>query len=199
MTAEQLSLTSAALRGEWWRLWTGHLVHYDFAHLITNAVAVAVPLSLVPGIARRRLILAVPIIAPALSLVLLTCARFDQYRGASGVAMALWSGAALTLSRAGAECDRRTGHALLVIVMAKLAAEAAGGGHLWSTVAPLPLAHEAGFVIGALVAITMAMRTLPAPLVPRGWSAPGAEAAAATGCILRISKRHVVVFLDNLI
>ena len=152
MTAGDFALTAAALHGEWWRLWTGHLVHYDLGHLITNAVAIAVPLALVDMRERRRLLLAMPIIAPALSVLLLACARFDEYRGASGLALAVWAGAGLTLARSGADRDRGTGYALLVIAVAKLAAEAAGTGHVWNAVAALPLAHMAGFLAGLLVA-----------------------------------------------
>ena len=152
MTAGEFALTAAALRGEWWRLWTGHLVHYDLAHLITNAVAIAVPLALVNLRERWRLLLAMPIIAPALSVLLLACAHFDEYRGASGLAMAVWTGAGLILSRSGAARDRRTGYALLVIAAAKLVSEAAGTGHVWNAVAALPLAHIAGSLAGILVA-----------------------------------------------
>ena len=183
VTAEQLSLTSAALRGEWWRLWTGHLVHYELRHLITNVVAVVVPLALVDRPTRRRLLLAIPIVAPALSVLLLTCARFDEYRGGSGLAMALWVSAALILARQSAPSgaaaassadgraagaldlaaeaartaarDRRTGCALLVIVAVKLASEAAGTGHLWHGVAALPLAHFGGALFGLLTAIVV--------------------------------------------
>jgi membrane associated rhomboid family serine protease len=167
VTAGQFALTAAALRGEWWRLWTGHFVHYDIAHLTTNAIAALGPLALVEWPSRRRLLLTIPIIAPALSLLLLAFARFDEYRGASGLALALWVGAALTLARAGGPAvwdtreasvvratarDRQTGYALLFIVAAKLAAEAAGAGHVWHGVAALPLAHVAGSLAGVFAA-----------------------------------------------
>jgi hypothetical protein len=43
---ESLSLTSAALHGEPWRLWTGHAVHYDLRHLLLDSVAALPPLAL---------------------------------------------------------------------------------------------------------------------------------------------------------
>ena len=43
---ESLSLTSAALHGEPWRLWTGHAVHYDFRHLALDGVATLPPIAL---------------------------------------------------------------------------------------------------------------------------------------------------------
>ncbi len=189
MTAGQFALTAAALHGEWWRLWTGHFVHYDIAHLITNAIAAVVPLALVERPARRRLLLTIPIIAPALSLGLLAFARFDEYRGASGLALALWVGAALTLARSGepafwdtrgasvvraAARDRRTGYALLVLVAAKLAMEAKGTGHVWHGVAALPLAHLAGSLAGVFAPILahVTSRNRPANAVVE-WPATG--------------------------
>jgi membrane associated rhomboid family serine protease len=188
VTAGQLALTAAALRGEWWRLWTGHFVHYDIAHLTTNAIAALVPLALVQWPARRRLLLTIPIIAPALSLLLLAFARFDEYRGASGLALALWVGVALTLARSGepavwatrgasavraAARDRRTGHALLFLVAAKLAMEAAGTGHVWRGVAALPLAHLGGSLAGVFAAILTTSPRGPAGQRDRGIAQPG--------------------------
>jgi hypothetical protein len=43
---ESLSLTAAALHGQPWRLWTGHAVHYDFRHVLLDAVAALPPLAL---------------------------------------------------------------------------------------------------------------------------------------------------------
>ena len=43
---ESLSLTSAALHGEPWRLWTGHAVHYDFRHLALDGIATLPPIAL---------------------------------------------------------------------------------------------------------------------------------------------------------
>jgi membrane associated rhomboid family serine protease len=204
VTAEAWALTDAALAGEWWRLWSGHLVHYDAAHLLTNAVAVVVPLGLVDCLTRRRLLLAIPILAPALSLLLLASARFDEYRGASALAMALWAAAALTLARPttrrGVEAasptsadplpaphgdrtarsrtvdarDQRTGHAMLALVVAKLVAEAAGSGHVWHGVAALPLAHTAGALCGFLAAIVVAGQS-------RGDSGAKSNARSPTG------------------
>ena len=150
MSAAQFALTAAAGRGEVWRLWTGHLVHYDAAHLITNAIAVAVPLALADLRSRRAILLAMTLIAPAISIVLLAAARFDEYRGASGLALAIWVASALSLLQTASPRDRMTGAALLVIAVAKLAAEMFGAGHVWESVAPLPLAHVAGAIAGVI-------------------------------------------------
>jgi rhomboid family GlyGly-CTERM serine protease len=149
VNAAQFALTATA-RGEVWRLWTGHLVHYDVAHLVTNAIAIAVPLSLVDRRSRRAILLAMTLIAPAISVVLLAGAHFDEYRGASGLALAVWVTSALSLLGTHSARDRKTGAALLVLVVAKLAAEMAGLGHVWEGVAPLPLAHVAGSIAGLI-------------------------------------------------
>jgi rhomboid family GlyGly-CTERM serine protease len=151
VSTDLFALTAAASRGELWRLWTGHLVHYDIAHVVTNAIAIAVPLALVDRRNRRAILLSLILIAPAISLVLLAGAHFDEYRGASGLALAVWVASALSLLRARNARDRCTGGALLVIAAAKLLAEMAGVGHVWERVAPLPLAHVAGAIAGMMV------------------------------------------------
>jgi membrane associated rhomboid family serine protease len=174
------ALTADALRGDWWRLWTGQIVHYDFAHLLTNAVAIVVPLALVDRRRRTGFTLTIPIVAPLLSLLFLAGGRFDEYRGASALAMALWVAAALVLACGREARDRWTGCALFALAAAKLAAEAGGTGHLWRAVPPLPLAHDAGFAAGVFMAILVeawSRRTRPGRTAKPPHAA--AEAAAA--------------------
>jgi membrane associated rhomboid family serine protease len=175
VTAEQFALTPVALQGEWWRLWTGHLVHYDALHLTTNVIASGVPLTLLDRKARWHLLVAMLLIAPALSVFLLMHAGFDEYRGASGLALAVWAAAAITLLRSGSsssrapfasndfasarlatERDRATGWALIFLAATKLVAETAGSGHVWIAVPALPFAHLAGALLGVLAAIVLA-------------------------------------------
>jgi rhomboid family GlyGly-CTERM serine protease len=153
MNAELFALTPHAAHGEVWRLWTGHLVHYDLRHLLTNAIAIAIPLALADRGSRRSILLSITLLAPAISLVLLACAHFDEYRGASALALAIWVASALSLLRAQTASDRHTGAALITLAIGKLAFETAGAGHLWTEVAPLPLAHAAGAVAGMIVFI----------------------------------------------
>ena len=82
--------------------------------------------------------------------MLLAAAHFDEYRGASGLALAIWVASALSLLGAASPRDRKTGAALLVLAIAKLAAEMVGAGHVWEGVAPLPLAHVAGSFAGLI-------------------------------------------------
>jgi rhomboid family GlyGly-CTERM serine protease len=169
MNAELFALTPAAAHGEVWRLWTGHLVHYDLRHLLTNAIAMAIPLALAERRSRRSIVLSITLLVPAISLVLLAGAHFDEYRGASALALAIWVASALSLLRARTASDRRTGAALIVLAIGKLAFETAGAGHLWSEVAPLPLAHAAGAVGGfiAFMGIGPAARERRRDLIPQ--------------------------------
>jgi rhomboid family GlyGly-CTERM serine protease len=150
VNAEVFALTASAARGGVWRLWTGHLVHYGIAHLATNVFAIGVPLTLVDRRDRWAILVALMTLAPAISIALLTSTRFDEYRGASGLAMAVWMMAALSLMGKEARNDRRAGVTLLLLVVAKLVAETMGTGHVWAGVAPLPLAHVAGAVAGVI-------------------------------------------------
>jgi membrane associated rhomboid family serine protease len=147
LSAEAFALTPAA-RMEIWRLWSGHLVHYNLAHLLTNAVAVAVPLGLVDRACRRAILLALPLIAPAISLALLAAGGLDEYRGASALAIATWIIASLSLLRSPVAADRGCGGALLILTVAKLTAETAGWGHVWHGIPPSPLAHLYGAMAG---------------------------------------------------
>ena len=115
-----VSLTPAALDGEIWRLWTGHLAHYTPAHLLVNVAAAALPLLLLPPSSRRLMFLRAIWVAPILSLVLLGIGGFDELRGLSGIAVFVWCGSGIMLIRARRLLE---GCALLVAVGAKLLLE----------------------------------------------------------------------------
>ncbi|HEX9010588.1 MAG TPA: rhomboid family intramembrane serine protease [Holophagaceae bacterium] len=155
------SLTADALR-EPWRLWTGHLAHYDWEHAAANAVALLVPLVLLPPTERRRAALALLLAAPLLSLVLLPGLGGGEYRGASGLACALWTLAGLHLA-----CRRESatvGLLLLGGLGLKLAAEVAlGSGFLVRTEGwqSLPAAHLWGAILGLAWALPGALRRQP--------------------------------------
>jgi rhomboid family GlyGly-CTERM serine protease len=161
VNAELFALTPAAVHGEIWRLWTGHVVHYDFRHFLTNAIAIAVPIALIDRRSRRSVLLSMTFLAPMISLALLSGAHFDEYRGASALALAVWVASALSLQQKQTASDRHTGAALIALAIGKLALETAGGGHLWTEVAPLPLAHVAGAIAGIVAFITIKLTTTP--------------------------------------
>lgn len=150
---DAFALTAEALR-EPWRLWTGHLVHFGWEHALANAVALAVPWILAAPRNRRRLALAMLILPPLLSLLLLPSLGGHEYRGASGLACALWALAGLRL--AVREASAPVGLVMLAGLLVKLAAETVlGGGVLlraegWST---LPAAHLWGAGLGLVAAL----------------------------------------------
>lgn len=151
-----LSLTPAAA-DEWWRLWTGHLVHWDGAHLWLNALAFAAPACLLDARTRRVLLAAIFAAAPAVSAVILTVPRLQEYRGASGLALALWAAAAVVLISRG---DRSAGFVVAALTAAKLSLEASSVA-LWKLeFQSLPEAHVAGAVAGLVIglAVTAAER-----------------------------------------
>jgi rhomboid family GlyGly-CTERM serine protease len=77
-------------RGQWWRLWSGHFVHYGSAHLWGDWLAFAVWAALVEAESRRALAATLLLGAPLLLLALhLACPRLGEYRGLSGIDTAL--------------------------------------------------------------------------------------------------------------
>nr|WP_314545558.1 rhombosortase [uncultured Massilia sp.] len=79
----------AILDGQWWRLWTGHLVHFSPSHAMADTLALcAAGMMAEPWLGTRRLALALAIGAAVVSLgLLLVAPDLHTYRGASGLAM----------------------------------------------------------------------------------------------------------------
>ncbi|MGV7206979.1 rhombosortase [Oxalobacteraceae bacterium A2-2] len=111
----------AILAGQYWRLWTGHAVHWSAPHALTDSLALAVAAAVYRRHAGNRALAGALLLgAPAISLGLLLAAPgMTHYRGASGlcVMLAVLAGAALW---AGASTARRC---LLVLLAAALAAK----------------------------------------------------------------------------
>jgi rhomboid family GlyGly-CTERM serine protease len=86
-----LAYTSqSAERGELWRLWSAHFVHYNGAHLWGDLLAFAVWAALVEGESRRALLSTLTLGAPLLmSALALSCPSLAEYRGLSGLDTAL--------------------------------------------------------------------------------------------------------------
>ncbi|WP_332852045.1 rhombosortase [Duganella sp. S19_KUP01_CR8] len=157
----------ALLAGQLWRLWTGHLVHYSMRHALIDfavvlaAAVIVVHLSASPAAGMRRLLAALGLGAPFISLGMLAVApNCLYYRGASGIAamLVVMAGGALWPRAA-----RSTRAALLLMaatLLAKICAEAAGAdpGHQlgWSDLpADVVVAWQAHLlgVVAAAVAL----------------------------------------------
>lgn len=86
-----LAFTAEGMRlGQWWRLWTGHFVHYGSAHLWGDWLAFVVWAALVESESRRALLATLLMGAPLLLLALNVAGpALAEYRGLSGIDTAL--------------------------------------------------------------------------------------------------------------
>lgn len=124
----------AILAGEFWRLWTCHLMHYSLQHaLLDFATALAAGVIAAQMLGWRRVCVCVGWAAPLIAIGLLLFAPDClSYRGASGLAVMLVALAAATLwPRAGA--GARAALALLGLsLLVKIAVEASGHAAPWA-------------------------------------------------------------------
>lgn len=128
-----------------WRLLSGHFTHFTAEHLAWDLLVFVTLAALFPA---RRLLPLLATAALAVSLgVSLGSPELPSYRGLSGLDSALFAALALDLWRRGGP-DRRLGAAALLLFLAKVAAEVAGGQALFATgpFVPVPLAHLLGLV-----------------------------------------------------
>lgn len=161
---------TAILHGEWWRLWTGHWVHFSASHLAWNLAVLLGAGVWLERLQPGRLLHLALVAAPLISLALLVGEPAMQaYGGLSGLATGLVVLLALTqLGRRGQ--DRRWWCGLLVLVMVKIATDATQTEALFVGFGPQAvrssaLAHAAGAAAAlALFLIHPArLRTDPAP------------------------------------
>jgi rhomboid family GlyGly-CTERM serine protease len=150
---------AALTRGELWRFFTGHFVHFDASHLAWDAGAFALLAALLPTRSSRRWLWLVGGSALFISAgVWLLQPHFEIYRGVSGIDCALF-GAVLCerLHRARHERDR---FALAIVALAAIGFVAKCGIELLGNApvfaasgaySPVPLAHLLGALWGALV------------------------------------------------
>lgn len=162
----------AVWRGELWRLWTGHWVHFSASHLGWNLLVLLAAGTwleiLRPGLLLRYTLFA----APGLSLGFVALAPAMQgYGGLSGLATGAVTLLALvqfTRDRG----DRARGLAILLLVAGKIILEAGRDRALFSNFSPLihasALAHAAGAALAlAFFLSRLARDCLPLSGVPR--------------------------------
>jgi rhomboid family GlyGly-CTERM serine protease len=137
---------AAILRGEVWRLITGHLTHWSPDHLRWDLVAF-VALGLVCE-RRGRLLFGGVLAATALAVslvLLLGCPEVVAYRGLSAVASALWFWAALII----AERRLTLAFVLLAVFLGKVLIELSTGSSIFASgIDVLPSVHLIGAAIG---------------------------------------------------
>lgn len=162
---------AAVLRGEWWRLWTGQLVHFGAGHLLWN-LAVLVPAGvwaerLAPGRTRLLLALAPGVIGGGLLAFDPGLARYGGLSGLAAAVLALLALEKLAVpARAGA--DRWCWRAVLALLAVKLLAEMFAGSAVFARFAsdevrPVPLAHLVGVACAAAVFFIRRRRGPAAP------------------------------------
>ncbi len=143
--------------GQWWRLLTGNLVHYDWLHFAANVGAFAA-LGWLAVIRRSRAVLVVLPAAIAVGLgVYLWADATVLYRGISGVDCALlaWLLATTAWQEPGWRALPWAG--ALLLMFAKSVYETATGTVLLPTSAPtgvevVNITHVVGLAVGALAA-----------------------------------------------
>jgi rhomboid family GlyGly-CTERM serine protease len=146
---------TAILDGQWWRLWSAHLVHFSARHaLLDGAVLALLGMVLEPRLGARRIAAVLLAGAPLIGLSLLVLVPdMEHYRGASGLGMLFTAAAGVLLWRH--ERSLRGWLALLgLALLAKTGADLlglGGQGTLPPMVALAWQAHLAGALCGAIL------------------------------------------------
>ena len=155
--------------GEFWRLWSGHFVHFDLRHAAFDLATLGLVASVAEREWGRRPTMAIYALAPALiSLGTLGIAEdLYLYRGSSGLAALFGVGAAIALWGRG----RRVrpvivGLAFVAVLKCLIDATAAGVGATGVIVAWQ--AHVLGGALGAALALGMAVGHRPVATTTRG-------------------------------
>jgi rhomboid family GlyGly-CTERM serine protease len=149
---------AAIAGGQWWRLLTGHLVHFTPQHLGLDALAVVTAGWLIENLTRQSWALLSVMTALAISLIVFVfCPTVHVYGGLSGVACAMYGYLALLGICAGARA-RWIGLAMLALLAGKIGGEILTGQSLFisdtgDSYVVLSLAHTTGLVAGALAGV----------------------------------------------
>ena len=137
--------------GQWWRLWTGHLVHVSPMHWWLNMVALGWLLSLRRGRSWIGLVWGFTLAAPALSLLLLLVRPdLSWYAGASGLLWMLGARSVVDWP------TRQAGLAIGLMMMVLLLDLGRGGSALFADAFAVPEAHALGALLGWLAGLAQA-------------------------------------------
>ncbi len=145
----------AILSGQWWRLWSGHLVHFSISHALIDSLMLLLCGSVLEAlIGTRRLCIALCWAAPLIALLLLLAVPgMTHYRGLSALDVMLATMALCALWR-GHHLPRPWLALLAAVLLVKTASEALG---IPSVTSSLPdgirvmwQAHALGIACGLL-------------------------------------------------
>lgn len=136
----------AILRGEVWRLVTGHFSHWSPAHLGYDLFAFVILGAICECRDRRLFAAAVVVMATAVSLFLLAFrADVELYRGLSAIDSALWMLAVF-------ELRPRFAAVLASLFLAKIVFESRSGAVFVDGITVLPVVHLIGASVGIMAA-----------------------------------------------
>ncbi|EIQ00631.1 putative membrane protein [Opitutaceae bacterium TAV1] len=169
--------------GAIWPLFTSHLVHFGQNHLAWDVFALLVLGTMAERRSRFATVLTLSLAAPLIVLtVWIAQPQFITYRGLSGLDAALFALVATGILRDGLACRPRhpfsvaLGALALAGLIAKCSYEIFSGATLFVHTSspadtahafiPVPLAHLAGGVIGAMVGFLQDTRRCPVPVPP---------------------------------
>jgi len=148
----------AILNGEWWRLWSAHLVHFSRNHLITD-VGTLFFLSLVVARFTKlwHLLVAFLVSMPMITaLIMLLVPEMHHFRGASAMVVMLWMVVSwyLIVESKGFNFWFVFGYLLLALLVGKIAVEYLGlmppSGDLPRGFQPPWQVHILGGLVGLL-------------------------------------------------
>jgi len=167
---------AAIVSGEWWRVATGHVVHFSPAHLVANVAVVAPAGWLVESRTRSDATILLAGGAAAIGVTLfLGEPALPEFGGASGIAFALLTYACLRGLHDGAR-SRALCAVVLALATAKLVAECVGWQvHDWQAdgFVPITLSHVAGAASGWALYL---WRAMDVPMTARRPPLPGQPA-----------------------
>jgi rhomboid family GlyGly-CTERM serine protease len=139
-------------QGQWWRLFTGHLVHFDVRHLLLDGAGVVLVWMLFARELSPLRWLVVALVSMLAVDAGLWCfdPQIQWYVGVSGVLHGIWAAGAI----AGLRRGDRTAAWLLGLLVIKLSVEQLYGPRAMEPALPIVTqAHIYGAVGGALVAV----------------------------------------------
>jgi rhomboid family GlyGly-CTERM serine protease len=154
----------AIANGQWWRILTGHLTHWNADHIFWDLLMFIILGVMVEQLGRLRLVLLCLTSAAGISLVI-WCTQPDlpTYRGLSGVDTALFVYLACSLLTTARQARRWSGCVFPAVLLAGFAAKV-----IYEVVAGTTLfvdSQRAGFVVVAMAHLTGALIG-----VAMGWS-----------------------------
>ncbi|MSU51011.1 MAG: rhombosortase [Opitutus sp.] len=142
----------AISHGEWWRLLTAHLAHFDPNHLTWDVTVFFALGWACERESRSRCAIALALAGGAITTAVYWLQpRFEIYRGLSGLDCALFGLFAGSLLRRSDALAKLVGGAALLAVVAKTSAEISTGSTVFAAglgYSPVPLAHLVGVVVG---------------------------------------------------